>query len=364
MRSPAFGRKQKTIGIDIFCGAGGMSRGLQQAGIKIVCGIDNDPVVAQTYKRNIHKKMLLRDIRKITATHLRPFIPKDSQLIISVCAPCQSFSKVRKSGKTRKDRDLLLEVGRLVRSLRPDGLIVENVPQIARSKRGGILPQFERILRSAGYSYAFGVLDAKNYGVPQNRARMVLLALRGSGQTVVLPAPRSNAYKTVRQAISRLPVLRAGRSSAHHRLHSAAKLSATNTERIRATPVNGGDSRSWPKRLRLACHVKSKGFSDVYGRMRWDSPAPTLTTRCISLSNGRFGHPSQLRAISLLEAALLQTFPKSYRFHGNQGEVARQIGNAVPVKLARALGSSLIKQLTDRGLVSDRSAAGRVSYPR
>jgi len=322
-----------------------MSRGLQRAGVRVLCGIDNDPTVLQTYKRNIHKRALCRDIREITATDLRPFIPKNARLIISVCAPCQPFSKVRKSGKRRKDRHLLLEVGRLVRSLRPDGLIVENVPQIARSKSQGVLGRFRRILTSAGYTFTMGVIDAQDYGVPQSRSRMVLMAVRGRRRTVELPIAKKRHSTTVRTAIARLPRIRAGGPVVHHRLHVAAKLSARNLERIRATPSNGGDSRDWPKRLRLRCHVKSGGFYDVYGRMRWDAPAPTLTTRCISLSNGRFGHPTQQRAISLLEAALLQTFPKSYRFHGNQGDIARQIGNAVPVKLARALASSLVSQL-------------------
>jgi len=128
-------------------------------------------------------------------------------------------------------------------------------------------------------------------------------------------------------------------------LHRAAKLSEDNMKRLRATPHDGGDSRQWPEALRLPCHVESNGFYDVYGRMRWDSPAPTLTTRCNSLSNGRFGHPTQNRAITLLEAALLQTFPRRHRFQGSQNAVARQIGNAVPPKLAAGLAKGLMKQL-------------------
>lgn len=338
-------RKQRTIAIDIFCGAGGMSLGLQRAGVKVVCGIDNDPIVAETYKHNLNQRVLCRDIRLVRATQLRAFIPKNTRLILSVCAPCQPFSKVRKSGRRRSDRDLLLEVGRLIRSLRPDGLIVENVPQISRSNSKGVLSQFLRLLRSAGYSWRLAVLDAQDFGVPQARSRLVLLAVRGRDRTVSLPLPRKGNKKTVADAIRRLPPVRAGGKSPHHSLHFASALSETNVRRIRATPLNGGDSRSWPRHLRLPCRVKAKGFHDVYGRMRWNSPAPTLTTRCNSLSNGRFGHPTQSRAITLLEAALLQTFPKSYRFYGNQSEIARQIGNAVPVKLAKTLAASLVKQL-------------------
>lgn len=338
-------RKGTVVGIDVFCGAGGMSRGLQLAGVRVVCGIDNDPKVLATYKRNVHRRVICRDIREVTASDLRPLVPKGARLIMAVCAPCQPFSKVRKSGKRRQDGDLLLEVGRLVRSVRPDGLVVENVPQISRSNAKGVLGRFTRVLRAAGYSFVIGTLDAKNFGVPQTRARLVLLAVRGLDREVALPSARRNVVRTVRDAIGRLPVLFAGGKSTKYPLHVAARLSSDNLERMRATPKDGGDSRSWPKRLRLPCHVKSEGFYDVYGRMHWDQPAPTLTTRCHSLSNGRFGHPTQRRAISLLEAALLQTFPKSYRFEGNQAEVARQIGNAVPVRLARALGASLIDQL-------------------
>lgn len=345
MTAPRKPRKKHTIAIDIFCGAGGMSLGLRRAGVKVVCGIDNDPIVAKTYRENLNQPVLCRDIKRVTSTQLRPFIPKNARLILSVCAPCQPFSKVRKSGKRRPDRDLLLEVGRLIRSLRPDGLIVENVPQISRSSPKGVLSQFLRLLRSAGYSWTLAVLDAQDFGVPQARSRLVLLAVRGRNRTVSLPRAQKRRKKTVADAIRLLPPVRAGRKSPHHALHYAAALSETNVRRIRATPPDGGDSRTWPRHLRLPCRVKAKGFHDVYGRMRWDSPAPTLTTRCNSLSNGRFGHPTQSRAITLLEASLLQTFPKSYRFHGNQSEIARQIGNAVPVKLARTLAASLVKQL-------------------
>jgi len=338
-------RQPKVVGIDVFCGAGGMSRGLQRAGVRIVCGIDNDPLVVKTYRRNVHRRVICGDVRDVTATRLRPLIPRRARLIMAVCAPCQPFSKVRKSGKRRPDRELLLEVGRLVRSLRPDGLIIENVPQISRSDSKGVLGRFKRMLKSAGYSFVIGTLDAKHFGVPQTRARLVLLAVKGRDRDVDLPRARGTPFRTVRDAIEGLPVLRAGGTSASHPHHVAARLSDANLARMKATPKDGGDSRSWPRKLRLPCHVRSEGFYDVYGRMHWDQPAPTLTTRCQSLSNGRFGHPTQRRAISLLEAALLQTFPKRYRFEGNQADIARQIGNAVPIQLARALAASLIRQL-------------------
>jgi DNA (cytosine-5)-methyltransferase 1 len=341
-RSPA--STAPVLAVDLFCGAGGMSLGLQRAGLNVVCGVDNDGIAAQTYRRNLSKPVLECDIRALTAAHLAPHVPAGTRLVFAVCAPCQPFSKVRRAKRSRRDGNLLLAVGELIRELRPDGIIVENVPQISR-RRKRILAAFCRMLDDAEYSYAYANLDAKDFGVPQTRRRMVLLAVQGTEKEVRLPTPGRWRVRTVRETIRGLPRIGAGGSSRKYPLHKAAHLSDKNLERIRATPCDGGDSRDWPESLRLPCHVRSEGFWDVYGRMSWDRPAPTLTTRCNSLSNGRFGHPSQQRAISLLEAALLQTFPKRFRFAGNQDQIAIQIGNAVPVRLAEVLGAALLRQL-------------------
>ncbi len=337
-------RNGRPVAIDVFCGAGGMSLGLQRAGIEVLLGIDTDPVAAETYRTNLSVPVLEQDIRSVTATHLGPFVPNGSELVLAVCAPCQAFSKVRRGKRRRDDRQLLLSVARLVRSLRPAGIIVENVPPIASGRRASILNAFCRVLRETGYAYVYGNLDAKDFGVPQTRRRMVLLAVKGH-RPVTLPEQGRFRPRTVLEAIGDLPGIEAGERASGYPLHKAWGLSELNLERIRATPFDGGDSRSWNAKLRLACHRKTTGFYDVYGRMRWDTAAPTLTTRCNSLSNGRFGHPEQDRAISLLEAAILQTFPRRYRFAGNQHEIARQIGNAVPVQLAKVLGRTLLRQL-------------------
>lgn len=322
-----------------------MSLGLRRAGLKVVCGVDNDPVAAESYRANLTTPVIERDIRTLRTATLRKRVPKRGSLILAVCAPCQPYSKVRKAGRTRNGRDLLRSVATLVRSLRPRGVILENVPQIAKGKKNSVLEKFCDALRGAGYSLAFGTVDAKDFGVPQKRRRMVLIGIKGCGKNVQLPEKNGCRPRTVRNTIGDLPTVIAGGSAPRMPLHRAAKLSAKNLERIEATPRDGGDSRDWPEALRLPCHVRSKGFYDVYGRMRWDVPAPTLTTRCNSLSNGRFGHPKQNRAITLLEAAVLQTFPRRYRFKGNQNEIARQIGNAVPPKLAESLARTLLKQL-------------------
>lgn len=322
-----------------------MSLGLCNAGLQVVCGVDNDPVAAQSYRKNLGVHVMECDLREVTGTQLREHVPENGRLILGVCAPCQPFSKVRKAGRTRKDRDLLRAVARIVWSLRPSGIVLENVPQISKGKRNSVLKEFCRALRKAGYSFAYGTVDANDFGVPQTRRRMVLIGVRARKKEVQLPSKNGCKPRTVRDAIGALPRVSAGEKALRLPLHRAARLSPENLERLKATPHDGGDSRQWPKTLRLPCHIESGGFYDVYGRMRWDAPAPTLTTRCNSLSNGRFGHPTQDRAITLLEAALLQTFPRSYRFAGNQNEIARQIGNAVPPKLAAGLARALLKQL-------------------
>jgi len=322
-----------------------MTLGLQEAGLRVVCGVDNDPVAAETYRTSLGIRVVEDDIRNVTGAQLSAYVPKNRTLILGVCAPCQPFSKVRKAGRTRKDRDLLRAVATIVRSLRPTGIILENVPQIANGKKNSVLKEFCTALRKAGYSFAHGNVDAKDFGVPQTRRRMVLIGVRNRRKQLQLPIRNRCKRQTVRDTIRSLPPVKPGKKAPRRPLHRAAKLSQENMARLRATPHDGGDSRQWPESLRLPCHVESNGFYDVYGRMRWDSPAPTLTTRCNSLSNGRFGHPTQNRAITLLEAALLQTFPRRHRFQGNQNAIARQIGNAVPPKLAAGLAKGLLKQL-------------------
>jgi DNA (cytosine-5)-methyltransferase 1 len=206
-----------------------------------------------------------------------------------------------------------------------------------------------RMLTDLKYFVSVGVLDAKHFGVPQTRRRLVMLALRG--KPIELPTPTHGPgflpFRTVRDAIAHYPALAAGEQHAIVPNHRVAMLSATNAERIALTPRDGGSRASWPKKLWLPCHLKhGEAHTDSYGRMSWDRPAPTLTCKCHSLSNGRYGHPEQDRAISLREAATLQTFPENYAFHGTSiASLATQIGNAVPVSFARALGTQILAAL-------------------
>lgn len=342
--------------LDFFCGAGGLTRGLLDAGIEVIAGVDADGGCQQTYElNNIGARFVEADVTKLGLKELKEMIGSTAanELLIAGCAPCQPFSKQRKpeqanekNAKKRKaDARLLGELARIIALLNPACVLVENVPGLTKIGGYSTYRRFVKMLKDRKYIVDERVLDAKHFGVPQSRRRYVLMASRIG--IASLPEPTHGngklAFTTVRQAIEHYPPLKAGESSAIIANHAAAILSDLNKERLRATPSNGGDRRSWDKSLVLTCHKgKYEGHSDVYGRMFWDRPAPTLTSKCNSLSNGRYGHPKQNRAISLREAASLQTFPDSYIFYGGSLQVARQIGNAVPVVLAKALGTALL----------------------
>jgi len=342
--------------LDFFCGAGGLTRGLLDAGIQVLAGIDADANCRETYVRNNpHATFLHYDISSLDKSTLRQQLGSldANELLIAGCAPCQPFSKQRKlkqvneRNKVRRESDakLLGELARIIEAIKPAHVLVENVPGLRKIPGFSTYRRFIRMLRSNGYVFDEAVLDAKHFAVPQTRRRFVLLASRT--RQVTLPkathGPGLKPYKTVRESISHLPPIAAGSRSPIIPNHVAACLSELNIRRIAGTPVDGGDRRSWSKSLVLDCHKDNyEGHSDVYGRMFWNRPAPTLTSKCNSLSNGRYGHPEQNRAISLREAASLQTFPDSYIFHGLDQQIARQIGNAVPVAFARALGSALL----------------------
>lgn len=342
--------------LDFFCGAGGLTRGLLDAGIDVIGGVDADERCADSYKRNNRPAQFHHaDICDIEPSAVWKILNsrQTGDLLIAACAPCQPFSKHRRPPEVGRgisyedpDATLLGAFAKLVERMQPGQVLVENVPGIARVRGFSTYRRFVKMLRGRGYHIAEAVLDAKEFGVPQTRRRYVLMAVKG--RPVSLPArefgPRLKDYRTVREAIAHYPSLSAGSSHANVPNHHAAALSPTNLERLRKTPPDGGDRRSWPEELTLDCHKGDyEGHTDVYGRMAWDKPAPTLTGRCHSLSNGRYGHPVQDRAISLREAASLQTFPDSYVFYGTRQHIARQIGNAVPVTFAEVLGRRLIQ---------------------
>lgn len=346
------------IAIDFFCGAGGLTRGLLDAGIKVVAGIDADENCRISYERNNSPaKFIHKDIRDVTRKDLLALIGRTSlkDVVFAGCSPCQPFSQQRKGNGRTLDATLLTSFGELVRRVRPGHVLIENVPGIARVRGYSTFRRFLKTLDDMRYRYAYDVIDAKDFGVPQTRRRLVLIAAKGDKTS--MPKSRKDkakfAYKTVREAISHFPPIEAGETHSEVYNHAAASIAEINLNRLRCTPKDGGDRRSWPDHLRLKCHSKDyDGHTDVYGRMQWDAPAPTLTGRCHSISNGRYGHPEEDRAISLREAAAIQTFPDNYIFHGSNKHIALQIGNAVPVNLAQALGRHIRNLDRAKGKVS------------
>ena len=334
--------------------------------MEIVVGIDNDPDAARTFQVNFPEAVsYCADIRLLPTRALDAMAAGcgNHPVLFSACAPCQPFSKQRRGPTLPGDKrfGLLGQLLRFVKRLKPELIFVENVPGLRDgSLREGAFLRFTRTIAKLGYDAEWRVVCAQDYGVPQRRARLLLLASkfgpvsfpgRSHG-----PGAEHESYATVRDWIGAIPPLAAGAAHPDVPNHHAAGLSPTNLARIRATPEGGG-WRDWPLALVPDCHRGSfRGYSDVYGRMRWDAPASGLTTRCISYSNGRFGHPSQDRAITIREAARLQTFSNTFTFTGSLASQARQVGNAVPVLLAQRFGEHLAGFA--RGLTQPPQAPG------
>lgn len=344
---------------DFFSGCGGTARGFADAGVRPAFATDWDEEAVQTFKLNFPGvEAIQRDIRGLPTEEVVAVMPPADEAIrlLAGCAPCQPFAGHRNAATQEDDRsDLVLELLRFVEELRPQLVFVENVPGMRRASRSdGPLTEFVEVLRKT-HHVAFDTISCADYGVPQTRRRLVLIA--SSLGKIDLPTPTHGSsadqpHVTVRDAIHSLPHDVDGPEAAGISSHKAMHLTPLNRERIKATP-EGGDRRNWPKRLWPDCHSGGfGGHTDVYGRLSWDKPAPTLTTKCISYSNGRFGHPTEHRAITAREAARLQTFSDSFEFAGSLTSQARQIGNAVPVLLARQFGQHFMEHVAkarDRG---------------
>lgn len=334
--------------VDFFCGGGGMTRGLLNAGIEVLFGLDLNAACSETYEFNNGIPYLCRNIRDVNPEELieeYPILADNNELLLVGCAPCQPFSNQRHMMHEHAAVNLLDEFGRMVEVMEPVCVLVENVPGI--QKRGAVVfNRFLALLRRMEYNVFYGIVNAKNYGVPQKRKRLILIASR---EFIPQEPPHTHGdgllpYVTVRDAIERFPEIEAGENNIQFFNHQASTLSQTNLERIMATPHDGGSRTDWPENLILDCHNNGyRGHTDVYGRMSWDDVSPTLTSKCFSLSNGRFGHPEQNRAISLREAAALQSFDDDYVFFGNKQEIGKQIGNAVPVLLAQTIGEYILE---------------------
>ncbi len=343
--SPPRGRKGPPTAIDLFSGAGGLSQGLKSAGFRVIGAVELDATAAETYRLN-HPRVQLweKDVKRVAATEVKKALRlKPGRLdVLAGCPPCQGFSSMRTLNGRRRivddANDLLFEFVRFVRALRPKIVMMENVPALARNHR---LVTFQKKLERLGYRCTHAVVDAADYGVPQHRRRLIFLASRVG--RVGLPK-KAKRTRTVRVAISRLEAPGASKDPLHAVPESRQPRIR---ELIRHIPADGGSRKDAPAKFRLDCHRGFDGFSDVYGRMKWDAPSPTITGGCHNPSKGRFLHPTHDRAITLREAALLQSFPKGYRFSLIRGKehAALLIGNALPPALIRRVAVSLSKAL-------------------
>jgi DNA (cytosine-5)-methyltransferase 1 len=338
--------------IDLFCGAGGLTYGLNSEAITVVAGIDVDEACRHPFEANNAAHFINEDVSRLTPEHLEGLFGKAEIRVLAGCAPCQPFSTYAQRydvvGSPRWG--LLYQFGRLIKATRPDLITMENVPSVAKH---AVFDDFTENLEKMGYHVHQGVVDCSLYGLPQNRRRMVLLASRLG--PIELVAQTHGRPTTVRGAIGTLAPITQGEAHPKDVLHAASKLSDLNLRRIRASRP-GGTWRDWPEHLVADCHQRETGhtYPGVYGRMVWDEPAPTLTTQFYGFGNGRFGHPEQDRAISLREGAILQGFPKSYSFIPDGAPVhfkalGRMIGNAVPVTLGAVIGRSLAVHLGIEG---------------
>lgn len=329
---------------DFFSGCGGTSLGFQNLGFEIIGALDSDKDSANTFRHNFPESTFIeKDIRNVKPKDLSKILQRSGKgpLLFCGCAPCQPFSNQRRTiAEDDKRKTLLSEFQRFVEFWKPDFIFLENVPGLQRlNKAEGVFKKFANKLHKLEYDFDTTVVQASSLGVPQIRKRFILIAASKKFKILPIKSVLEKYYglsPTTRDFIQDLPPISAGETHVEIPNHIAANLSSSNLQRIRNTP-EGGDRRDWPNKIKIGCHKNYKGHTDVYGRMKWDAPASTLTTRCISYSNGRFGHPEQDRAISVREAARLQTFPDNFIFSGSLNSCARQVGNAVPPLMAQRI---------------------------
>lgn len=334
--------------VDLFCGAGGLTAGLQQAGITVKAGYDIEESCRFAYEYNNHAIFVLKDVACVTAEEINNWYTSGCIRLLAGCAPCQPFSKYNQGKDTSTDKKwpLLYHFSRLIGEVKPELITMENVPDVTQHT---VYHDFVSELERLGYQVSAQEVACVNYGIPQRRRRHVLLASR-IGHIELLP-PTHDKPVAVREVIGHLPALEAGGQDAQDPLHKSCKLSDLNLKRIKASK-QGGTWRDWSAELVAECHKKDSGktYASVYGRMSWDEPAPTMTTLCYGFGNGRFGHPDQHRAISLREAAIFQSFPYHYQFSPRDQplsirDVGKMIGNAVPVRLGEVVGLSITSLL-------------------
>lgn len=329
--------------VDFFCSGGGMTSGLSKAGIQVIAGIDNDQKVKETYeKNNIGSKFIEADVFNLKEEYLANKLgieKNDDNLILVGCSPCQYWSIINTDkNKAKQTKDLLKEFHRFVKYYNPGFVVVENVPGIEKNSKSSGLDEFVHDLITKGYRVNYSIYKLQEYGVPQTRKRFSLIATRVC--KVDIEPLKSTSNTNVQDFLglkNGFKKVEAGNKDRSVFMHTVAGLSDENLKALKNTPKNGGNT------VKVRKYFTGSGFKDSYSRMSWDKPAPTITTKFFSISNGRFGHPSENRAISLREGATLQTFPKDYIFYTTSiHSTARMIGNAVPPIFAESIGNAII----------------------
>lgn len=343
--------------IDLFCGIGGLSYGLQKSGIDVKAGIDLDTSCKFAYEANVEAPFLGEDICNISGQEILARFwnePKEIKILVG-CAPCQPFSTHANKIKGKEDGkkwNLLNEFRRLIQESSPEIVSMENVPNLSNKT---IFTEFVNFLKEQKYYVFHSNVYCPDYGIPQKRRRLVLLASKFGRIELIPKTHTKDTYVTVHDAIGQLPKVKAGKVLKNDPLHKTTSLTPINLQRIKQSKPNG-TWNDWDSSLLLKCHKKESGksYQSVYGRMSWDEPSPTITTQFYNFGTGRFGHPEQDRALTIREAAILQTFPSDYKFCANSDEVAltklgTHIGNAVPVKLGEVIGNSILTHLDKHG---------------
>lgn len=335
--------------VDLFCGVGGLTHGFVKEGFKVLAGIDCDDACKYAYETNNNgARFIDKTIESVQPNEIRRLYPRPHIKILVGCAPCQPFSSYAKKKRHKNDKWKLLQTfSNLVEQVQPQIVSMENVPDLIHFNGGSVYREFVNRLKKNGYHVTDYIVYCAAYGVPQSRERLVLFASKLGPVEMIDITHQPDEYISVRDAISHLPPLEAGGICPTDPLHRASDLAEINLKRIKQS-VPGGTWRDWDEELIADCHKKETGasYDSVYGRMRWNDPAPTMTTQCNGYGNGRFGHPEQNRAISMREAAIFQSFPIDYQFlkpdtTWHIETLARLIGNAVPVKLGQAIASSI-----------------------
>ena len=346
---------KKIIAIDIFCGIGGLTKGLENSKIRVAAGIDLDKSCEFAYERNNHAKFIHKNIKDVTGKELVPLYENADIKVLVGCAPCQPFSRYQKdkfNRKKHKDWGLLYEFSRIIGELKPEIVSMENVPSLIKED---VFKDFVTNLENYGYFVSYKIQNAAECGVPQKRNRLLLLAskLKKIDFLKINKEPI-----TVKDAIGNLEKISAGiKLNNQDFIHVSSGLSDLTLKRIKNSKP-GGTWSDWPESILPNCYRKDSGktYKSVYGRMEWDKPAPTLTTQFYNYGTGRYGHPEQDRAISLREGAILQSFPSDYIFTENCNykftEIARQIGNAVPPKLGEYIGECIVNHLNKIGVLN------------